>query len=90
MTMRHSTLFRLIPGVMLLAACSAGEPSRTALMVGLGASILGATFGSLIGVASAYFGGRAIGRTRLDLPEVSVSAGVVRHAGCSVLVVKTT
>ncbi len=32
--------------------------SRTALMVGLGASALGATFGSLIGVASAYFGGR--------------------------------
>jgi peptide/nickel transport system permease protein len=32
--------------------------SRTALMVGLGASLLGATFGSVIGVASAYFGGR--------------------------------
>jgi peptide/nickel transport system permease protein len=32
--------------------------SRTALMVGFGASFLGATFGSLIGVASAYFGGR--------------------------------
>jgi peptide/nickel transport system permease protein len=32
--------------------------SRTALMVGLGASFLGAFFGSLIGVASAYFGGR--------------------------------
>ncbi|MBI3374668.1 MAG: ABC transporter permease [Betaproteobacteria bacterium] len=32
--------------------------SRTALMVGLGASFLGATFGSIIGVASAYFGGR--------------------------------
>ncbi|MGH8741092.1 MAG: ABC transporter permease [Burkholderiales bacterium] len=32
--------------------------SRTALMVGLGASLLGATFGSLIGVGSAYFGGR--------------------------------
>ena len=32
--------------------------SRTALMVGRGASLLGATFGSLIGVASAYFGGR--------------------------------
>ena len=32
--------------------------SRTALMVGFGASLLGATFGSLIGVASAYFGGR--------------------------------
>jgi peptide/nickel transport system permease protein len=32
--------------------------SRTALMVGLGASLLGTTFGSLIGVASAYFGGR--------------------------------
>ena len=32
--------------------------SRTALMVGLGASVLGATLGSAIGVASAYFGGR--------------------------------
>jgi peptide/nickel transport system permease protein len=32
--------------------------SRTALMVGLGASLLGAIFGSLIGAASAYFGGR--------------------------------
>jgi peptide/nickel transport system permease protein len=32
--------------------------SRTALFVGLGASLLGATIGSLIGVASAYFGGR--------------------------------
>jgi len=32
--------------------------SRTALMVGLGASFLGATFGAVIGVASAYFGGR--------------------------------
>jgi peptide/nickel transport system permease protein len=32
--------------------------SRTALMVGLGASFLGAVLGSLIGVASAYFGGR--------------------------------
>ena len=32
--------------------------SRTALMVGLGASALGAVLGSLIGVASAYFGGR--------------------------------
>jgi peptide/nickel transport system permease protein len=32
--------------------------SRTALLVGLGASILGTVFGSLIGVGSAYFGGR--------------------------------
>ena len=32
--------------------------SRTALLVGLGASLLGATLGSLIGVTSAYFGGR--------------------------------
>jgi peptide/nickel transport system permease protein len=32
--------------------------SRTALMVGLGASLIGTTFGALIGVASAYFGGR--------------------------------
>ena len=32
--------------------------SRTALMVGLGASLLGAIIGSLIGVASAYFAGR--------------------------------
>ena len=32
--------------------------SRTALTVGLGASVIGATLGSLIGVVSAYFGGR--------------------------------
>ena len=32
--------------------------SRTAMTVGLGASLLGATLGSLIGVTSAYFGGR--------------------------------
>ncbi|MGH8686314.1 MAG: ABC transporter permease [Burkholderiales bacterium] len=32
--------------------------SRTALIVGLGASFIGATVGALIGVASAYFGGR--------------------------------
>jgi len=32
--------------------------SRTALNVGLGASFIGATLGALIGVASAYFGGR--------------------------------
>jgi peptide/nickel transport system permease protein len=32
--------------------------SRTALLVGLGASFLGTVIGSLIGVASAYFGGR--------------------------------
>ncbi|MDX1556622.1 MAG: ABC transporter permease [Xanthomonadales bacterium] len=32
--------------------------SRTALLVGLGASFLGATIGAIIGVASAYFGGR--------------------------------
>jgi peptide/nickel transport system permease protein len=32
--------------------------SRTALMVGLGAAFLGATIGSIIGVSSAYFGGR--------------------------------
>jgi peptide/nickel transport system permease protein len=32
--------------------------SRTALMVGLGASFIGATLGGVIGVGSAYFGGR--------------------------------
>jgi peptide/nickel transport system permease protein len=32
--------------------------SRTALLVGFGASVLGATLGALVGVASAYFGGR--------------------------------
>jgi peptide/nickel transport system permease protein len=32
--------------------------SRTALTVGLGAAFLGATFGAVIGVSSAYFGGR--------------------------------
>jgi peptide/nickel transport system permease protein len=32
--------------------------SRTALMVGLGASLIGTVLGAVIGVASAYFGGR--------------------------------
>jgi len=32
--------------------------SRTALMVGLGAALIGDTFGAVIGVSSAYFGGR--------------------------------
>ncbi len=32
--------------------------SRTALMVGFGASVLGASLGAILGVASAYFGGR--------------------------------
>jgi peptide/nickel transport system permease protein len=32
--------------------------SRTALLVGFGASVLGATLGALVGVASAYFGGK--------------------------------
>lgn len=32
--------------------------SRTALLVGFGASFLGATIGAVIGVTSAYFGGR--------------------------------
>lgn len=32
--------------------------SRTALLVGFGASLLGATLGGLLGVISAYFGGR--------------------------------
>jgi peptide/nickel transport system permease protein len=32
--------------------------SRTALMVGFGSSVLGATLGAILGVASAYFGGR--------------------------------
>src|SRR6266850_2550764 len=32
--------------------------SRTALMVGFGSSVLGATLGAILGVGSAYFGGR--------------------------------
>jgi peptide/nickel transport system permease protein len=32
--------------------------SRTALLVGFGASVLGSTLGAVLGVASAYFGGR--------------------------------
>ena len=32
--------------------------SRTALLVGFGAALLGATLGAVLGVASAYFGGR--------------------------------
>src|SRR5207247_9255539 len=33
--------------------------SRTALIVGFGASVLGATLGAILAVGSAYFGGRA-------------------------------
>src|SRR5574341_2514191 len=32
--------------------------SRTALMVGFGAAVIGATLGAILGVGSAYFGGR--------------------------------
>ena len=48
--------------------------SRTALMVGFGASLLGATLGSLIGVASAYFGGR------IDLDRAAAHGRVLRRS----------
>ncbi|HZS32175.1 MAG TPA: ABC transporter permease [Methylomirabilota bacterium] len=57
--------------------------SRTALLVGLGASSLGATLGAVIGVASAYFGGRLdlilqrIMDVFLSLPLIILALAVV-------------
>jgi peptide/nickel transport system permease protein len=50
--------------------------SRTALIVGVGASFMGATLGALIGVASAYFGGR-IDMTVQRLMDVVISFPII-------------
>ena len=65
--------------------------SRTALLVGFGASVLGATLGALIGVASAYFGGRTdliiqrIMDVFLSFPLIILALAVVVILGTGVL-----
>jgi len=65
--------------------------SRTALLVGFGASVLGATLGAVIGVASAYFGGRTDLLTQrvmdifLSLPLIILALAVVIILGTGTL-----
>ena len=65
--------------------------SRTALLVGFGASVLGATLGAVIGVASAYFGGRLdlilqrIMDVFLSLPLIILALAVVVILGTGAL-----
>lgn len=64
--------------------------SRTELIVGLGASFIGATFGALIGVASAYFGGRIdlvierINDVLISFPLIILALSVVAILGTGV------
>ena len=61
--------------------------SQTALIVGLGASFIGATIGALIGVASAYFGGRfdmimeRINDVLISFPLIILALAVVAILG---------
>jgi peptide/nickel transport system permease protein len=65
--------------------------SRTALLVGFGASVLGATAGLVIGVASAYFGGRLdlilqrVMDVFLSLPLIILALAVVVILGTGAL-----
>ena len=65
--------------------------SRTALIVGLGASFIGATLGALIGVASAYFGGRIdlvvqrIMDVLISFPLIILALAVVAILGTGVV-----
>ena len=65
--------------------------SRTALLVGFGASVLGATLGAVIGVASAYFGGRLdlilqrVMDVFLSLPLIILALAVVVILGTGAL-----
>ncbi len=65
--------------------------SRTALLVGLGASVFGATLGAVIGVASAYFGGRLdlilqrVMDVFLSLPLIILALAVVVILGTGAL-----
>jgi peptide/nickel transport system permease protein len=65
--------------------------SRTALLVGFGASILGGTLGAAIGVASAYFGGwldlilQRIMDVFLSLPLIILALAVVVILGTGAL-----
>lgn len=64
--------------------------SRTALIVGLGASVIGATLGALIGVASAYFGGRfdlimeRINDVLISFPLIILALAVVAILGTGI------
>jgi peptide/nickel transport system permease protein len=64
--------------------------SRTALMVGFGAAILGATLGAVVGVASAYFAGRIdlfvqrVMDVFLSLPLIVLALAVVVILGTGV------
>jgi peptide/nickel transport system permease protein len=65
--------------------------SRTALLVGFGASVLGATLGAVIGVASAYLGGRLdlilqrVMDVFLSLPLIILALAVVVILGTGAL-----
>ena len=65
--------------------------SRTALLVGFGASFVGATTGLLIGAASAYFGGRTdmvvqrVMDVLLSFPLIILALAVVAILGTGVL-----
>jgi peptide/nickel transport system permease protein len=64
--------------------------SQTALIVGLGASFIGGTLGALIGVASAYFGGRfdlvmeRINDVLISFPLIILALAVVAILGTGV------
>jgi peptide/nickel transport system permease protein len=64
--------------------------SQTALIVGLGASFIGATLGALIGVASAFFGGRfdlvmeRINDVLISFPLIILALAVVAILGTGV------
>lgn len=64
--------------------------SQTALLVGFGASMLGATIGALLGVASAYFGGRVdlylqrIMDVLLSFPLIILALALVAILGNSI------
>ncbi len=65
--------------------------SRTALLVGFGASVLGATLGAVLGVASAYFGGwldlilQRVMDVFLSLPLIILALAVVVILGTGAL-----
>jgi peptide/nickel transport system permease protein len=65
--------------------------SRTALLVGFGASVFGATLGALVGVTSAYFGGKLdlvlqrIMDVFLSLPLIILALSVVVILGTGAL-----
>ncbi|MGH7268292.1 MAG: ABC transporter permease [Candidatus Rokuibacteriota bacterium] len=65
--------------------------SRTALLVGFGASVLGATLGTVLGVASAYFGGRVdlllerVMDVLLSFPLIILALAVVAILGTGAL-----